>query len=76
MISKSNEGVRSSSSPTNTSKNTSTCRMIHTEPLLNTTEELKHPKRARNFPHNWVNKRKRDREREREIEGIKMGLAL
>ena len=36
-------------------------------------EKLKPPKRARNPPHNWVEKSRR---RERETEGIRTGIAL
>ena len=49
--------------------NPSTCRMIHTEHLLNTGRTRKPPKRARNPPHNWLEEREK-RKRKR------MGIAL
>ena len=53
-----------SPSPTNTSKNTSTCKMTHMNMYRKLAEELKPPKRARNSLHNWVEQKKREREKE------------
>ena len=72
------DGRCGSTSPTNTSKKPSKCRMIHTEYLLKfEAEDLKLPKRERNPPHNWVEQKlKKEREKRDREKGIRMGPAL
>ena len=53
----------SSPPPTNTSKNTSTSGMIHTEHLLNAGRRPQTSKRARKPPCDWVGQKKKEIER-------------